>query len=392
MCIRDREGCESNRPTRHRAAGARPHAAGRPRSDLRAACAGRVPLPGPPGRPRRRGGPARRGLRGGPLRSAPGATARQRLGAALAVRHRRQRRALLPAALTRALPRRRRPRRRLGRRRRPPRRGRASRTASPGAVRPDRWRTGDAPARRLGGPVPHRGGRGARAPPGERPQPPAPRPQPRPIRARPADPSRTVKEKTMNLDTLLRDSAAVPDAAPRVLISGRSTLDAAITAAGAQRVAAIRVIRQRRRRRLSVTALVAAAAAFAFVIAPTLSLGGKAPVSAASAAQVMRQAAAAAGAQPGGWPDAAYWHSVSTYHQGSGSAHQREAWIGHTAPGVLTDDGVDTGFIPLDEAVFLAGGRGLSWDELYALPTDSVALERNLRAGIGGVGNLSLIH
>ena len=191
----------------------------------------------------------------------------------------------------------------------------------------------------------------------------------------------------MNLDTLLRDSAAVPDAAPRVLISGRTTLDAAITAAAAQRVAAIRVIRQRRRRRLSVTALVAAAAAFAFVIAPTLSLGGKAPVSAASAAQVMRQAAAAAGAQPGGWPDAAYWHSVSTYHQGSEPAHQREAWIGHTAPGVLTDDGVDTGFIPLDEAVFPAGGRGLSWDELYALPTDSVALESNLRAGIGGVGN-----
>ena len=82
----------------------------------------------------------------------------------------------------------------------------------------------------------------------------------------------------MNLDTLLRDSAAVPDAAPRVLISGRTTLDSAITAAAAQRVAAIRVIRQRRRRRLSVTALVAAAAAFAFVIAPTLSLGGKAPV------------------------------------------------------------------------------------------------------------------
>ena len=191
----------------------------------------------------------------------------------------------------------------------------------------------------------------------------------------------------MNLDTLLRDSAAVPDAAPRVLLAGRTTLDAAITTVGAQRVAAVRVIRQRRRRRLSVTALVAAAAAFAFVIAPTLNLGVSAPPASASAAQVMLKAGAAAGAQPGGWPDAAYWHSVSTYSQGSGSAHQREIWIGHTAPGVLTDDGVDTGVIPLDEAVFAAGGRGLSWDELYALPTDSVALERNLRAGIGGVGN-----
>ena len=177
----------------------------------------------------------------------------------------------------------------------------------------------------------------------------------------------------------------MPDPSPHALAFGRTALDAATAASG--RRGAIGRARSRRTRRLGPSALVASAASLVLVIAPTIDLNGGRPGASADAAQVLLRAGTAAGEQPGGWPDAAYWHSVSTYHQGSGATHRPEIWIGHHAIGVLKDDGVDSGVIPLDVAVFPAGSRGLNWEELYALPTESRALERELRAGIRGAGN-----
>lgn len=193
----------------------------------------------------------------------------------------------------------------------------------------------------------------------------------------------------MDLDTLLRDTASVPYPTPQALAVGRATLDAASAAAARRRGEAGRARSRRltrRTRRLGLTALVAAAVSAVFVIGPTLALDGSRPTANAEAAQVLVRAGAAAGAQPGGWPTAPYWRSVSSYRQGSGAVHRREIWIGHRDIGVLKDAGADTGVIPLDVALFPAGSRGLSWDQLYALPTSPGPLERELRAGINGAG------
>lgn len=174
----------------------------------------------------------------------------------------------------------------------------------------------------------------------------------------------------MDLDTILRETAACPEPSREVLAAGRAALDAA-TAGTVHRT-------PRRRLRIGLTTAVAAAASVALVLGPTIDLGNG-PAAKAEAQQVMLRAGAAAGAQPGGWPDAAYWHSVSTYRQGSGPEHRREIWIGHREIGVLKDGGVATGVLPLDVAYFPAGDRGVTWDELYALPTDPDALEADLR-------------
>jgi len=195
---------------------------------------------------------------------------------------------------------------------------------------------------------------------------------------------KTMKETPMDLDTLLRETASVPDATPLELAAGRSALDAAIMTS-ARRVAVARHARRRRRGLVGITAIVASAASLVLVFGPTVSLSGP-PAASASAAEVLMRAGAAAGAQPGGWPDAAYWHSVTSYRQGSGAVHRREIWIGHDAIGVLKDPGVDSGVIPLGVATFPTGAGSVNWDQLYALPTESHALERKLRAGIGGAG------
>lgn len=180
----------------------------------------------------------------------------------------------------------------------------------------------------------------------------------------------------MNLDTLLHDTAAVPDPTPAALASGLATMNAALDA---RHVVALR--RRRNRRRGLIASLTAAAASLVLVV-PTLNVGGSGPADTARASAVLLRAGAAAGAQPGGWPDAAYWHSVSTYER-SGSTFRREIWIGHHQIGVLKDPGVDSGVIPLEVAQFNGGDRGLTWDELYALPTESHALEAALRSSYG---------
>jgi hypothetical protein len=191
-----------------------------------------------------------------------------------------------------------------------------------------------------------------------------------------------VKEKPMDLDTLLAETSHVDGPPATALSKGRAALEDASTA-GRRRVVAIGRSRSRRTRRLVVSATAIAAAVAALLVVPTL---GDRPGATAEAAQVLLDAGSAAGAQPGGWPDAAYWHSVSTYHQGDAAPRRREIWIGHRAMGVLKDGGVDQGVIPLEVGLFPAGGRGLSWDELYALPTEPGTLERDLRAGINGAG------
>lgn len=202
----------------------------------------------------------------------------------------------------------------------------------------------------------------------------------------------------MDLDTLLRETASVAEPTPRDLASGRSALDAA-TRISARRVV---VVRRMKRRGLSLAAILAAAASLVLVIGPMLNPGpsptasptvnpsksqpaprptvdkGKstAPVT-LNVSLVLFRAGAAAGAQPGGWPDAAYWHTISSYRQGTGPTLQRESWMGHTAIGVIKDPRVSSGVMALGEVVMFGG---FSWDQLYALPTDPHALEAKLRA------------
>ena len=192
----------------------------------------------------------------------------------------------------------------------------------------------------------------------------------------------------MNLDTLMRDSARVDEPEPHTIAAGRAALDAAtqISARSGAEVPDRTRSPRRRTLRAGFAAVVVAAAGLAIVFGPTVNLGGSRPGASAEAAQVLMRAGASAGAQPGGWPNAEYWHSVSTYRDGSGPIHRREIWIGHHKVGVLEDPGVEGGVIPLGVALFPAGSSGLTWDQLYALPVDSQALEHQLRAGIDGAG------
>lgn len=207
----------------------------------------------------------------------------------------------------------------------------------------------------------------------------------------------------MDLDTLLRDTASVDDPTPHDLAAGRSALDAA-TMISARRVD---WVRRAKRRGLGLGAILAAAASLALVIgpmlnpgsspsvasrtvagptvspsmihpapSPTVDKGKEAPPVTLNVSLVLFRAGAAAGAQPGGWPDAAYWHTISSYHQGTGPTLKRESWMGHRAIGVLKDPRVSSIIIPLEAGLF----GGFTWDQLYALPTDSQALETKLRA------------
>jgi hypothetical protein len=213
---------------------------------------------------------------------------------------------------------------------------------------------------------------------------------------------KTVKETPMDLDTLLRETASMADPTPDTLVAGRAALDAA-TVVSARRVA---WVRRAKRRGLGLSAILAAAASLVLVIGPMLNPGPRpttaspaaaSPTSALRKSQVpppaiakgepappakpnvslvLFRAATAAGAQPGGWPDAAYWRTSSSYHQGTGATMRREIWMGHTATGALKDSRFGSGVTSLEVAFF----DGFTWDQLYALPTDSRALESTLRA------------
>lgn len=187
----------------------------------------------------------------------------------------------------------------------------------------------------------------------------------------------------MTLDDLLNQTSSVPGPEDRVLTAARARLDTAVRNAPVSLASP----RYSRRQRTSL-ALTAAAAAVAAVVVPAVSLGNQAPSARASAATVLREAAQAAGNQPGSWANASYWHSVSLYRRGGDRPVRREIWIGNDRPGVLKDPGVDcTGVIPLTEGLF-TGERVAGWAGLYELPTDPAALEAALRRGRGrGEGN-----
>jgi len=153
-------------------------------------------------------------------------------------------------------------------------------------------------------------------------------------------------------------------------------------------------VRRTKKRGLSLLVLLVAAASLILVIgatanldrnptaaAPTASPKGQ-PTASLTISQVLMQASTAAGNQPGGWPEASYWHSVSSYRQGSGPLVRREVWTDHEGIGSLLDAHLGKDVIALQDGRF----AGLTWDDLYALPTESHALESHLRArGLDGI-------
>lgn len=193
--------------------------------------------------------------------------------------------------------------------------------------------------------------------------------------------------------TLLLEQTAPTDREPTVdaLSRARARMDDEVRAATLR----VRLARRSRRRRAALVSVVSIAAAAAFVIAPAVDLGElHRPVS-AEAAAVLVSAAAAAGEQGRGWPDAAYWHVVSTVEY-DGVTYPREMWQGRVASGALQDafsfnlqgeqagpDGIYTA--DLGPARFDAGGL-VDWDGLYELPTDPTDLELELRKGGEGKG------
>lgn len=166
----------------------------------------------------------------------------------------------------------------------------------------------------------------------------------------------------MDLDTLLHDTAHAPEV---TIHAWRPPAE-----------------RPRRHRTLLRVSLVAAVAAAALVLPATSLLKGTTPAATASAAEVLHQAAVAAGAQPdGGWRNAKYWYSKSTYSRG-GQTRTREIWIGHHDPGVLLDPGVSDRPLPVGVAAFDNG----DWDSLWSLPTDPDKLAALFRSASRGSG------
>lgn len=188
------------------------------------------------------------------------------------------------------------------------------------------------------------------------------------------------------LDQLLADTAHVHDLDPSARSKSREALKSAIDQHGPGPRSDRPLYRRKSvRRRLRIGGLVAAAAVAAITL-PVLSVSGLAPSEPASAAAVLRQAGKAAGSQPGGWPDAAYWHVVSTYTR-DGRRYQRDIWIAHHGESVLYDRGLpgNPGVITLGStgATFDAAQAPISWDQLYALPTSPRQLADTLRRTYG---------
>ena len=139
------------------------------------------------------------------------------------------------------------------------------------------------------------------------------------------------------------------------------------------------------RRRWRVAALAAGAAAVV-AITPIVAFRGASAASSAAAATVLREAGHASASQRTGSPDAAYWYSASTYTH-EGHTYRREIWIGHHAVSVLREPGVAPGILRLSAASFPVGAGSLTWDQLYALPTDTSTLKATLVADIHGAGS-----
>lgn len=200
------------------------------------------------------------------------------------------------------------------------------------------------------------------------------------------------------LDDLLSTAGRVDEITPGQLHRGRAALDSAIAMAvsavpvaaepsrGAQPSRPSRRTRPARygpRRKFALAGSAVAACAAVGAVALILDAGG--PAVDAQAATLLRIAGTAAGAQQGGWPDTAYWDVVSVY-QRDGKTYHREIWVAHHGQSVLRDNGVADGVLPLGPGLFPAGGTALTWDQLYALPTDPAQLTAALQADINGAG------
>jgi hypothetical protein len=70
----------------------------------------------------------------------------------------------------------------------------------------------------------------------------------------------------------------------------------------------------------------------------------------------------------------------------AGKTPHRDIWISHHGNSVLEDDGVFGNMTPdnLGPDAFPVGATSLTWDQLYALPTDPAKLEPVLRSDIKG--------
>jgi hypothetical protein len=191
-------------------------------------------------------------------------------------------------------------------------------------------------------------------------------------------------------DDLLTAAGQVDDATPEQLRRASVPVRAALSADPDAAPFTSRRPRASLRRRLTLTGAAAAVTAGAVTVS-VLSLGGGRqaasgpgqPTGYTTAATLLRAAGQAAGAQPGGWPHAAYWHATSVYVR-NGHTYHREIWLGHSANGVLRDPGVDRGLIPLTGPTLF--GEGLTWDKLYALPTDPAKLGAVLSDKVKGYG------
>lgn len=200
------------------------------------------------------------------------------------------------------------------------------------------------------------------------------------------------------LDELLTTTAQVNDLAPAGLRDGRATLDAAIARTRDHQAEPLPLRgRRARRRRGPWLAAAGTAAAVAVATGTTVAVmsahqgvkpaAGEEPGTVHSstgapsagnttgggteltAAAVLDAAGKAAGAQPGGWANAAYWHVTEVYLR-AGKTYHREIWTARHGDGVLEDNGVGPGLINLGPASF----EGLTWAQLYALPTDPIKL------------------
>jgi hypothetical protein len=200
------------------------------------------------------------------------------------------------------------------------------------------------------------------------------------------------------LDDLLNAAGRVDEITPGQLGRGRALLGAATARARTAGIADIagpigmagtagtawrRTAGYGLRRKFVLGGIAVAACAALITVPVIINTGGSGAE--AAAATLLRAAGDAAAQQPGGWPDAAYWDVVSVYKQG-GQTHQREIWVSHHGTSVLRDGGVSAGVLPLGPGEFPAGGTALTWDELYALPTDPGQLTATLQADIKGAG------
>ena len=197
------------------------------------------------------------------------------------------------------------------------------------------------------------------------------------------------------LDDLLSAAGRADEMTPDAFLRGRASLQAAVGGIGtvgpltastgtAGTGAARGRARHGGRSRLALAGAAVAACAATVTVAVLIDAGG--PAVDAQAATLLRAAGNAAGAQQGGWPDAAYWHVTSVGKQG-GTTYRREIWVSHHGDSVLrTTEGGHSSVLPLGPGEFPAGGTTLTWDQLYTLPTDPGQLTAVLQADIEGAG------